>query len=40
MSRVLVIGCGELTSVAIQMLSGADEVFTRTVFYKQDKRKM
>ena len=40
MSRVLVIGCGGVASVAIQKCCQARYCIYRTVYSKQDKRKM
>ena len=40
MSRVLVIGCGGVASVAIQKCCQADEVFTELVYRKPHKGKM
>ena len=40
MSRVLVIGCGGVASVAIQKCCQADEVFTEHVYCKPYKGKM
>ena len=40
MSRVLVIGCGGVASVAIQKCCQVDEVFTENVYCKPYKGKM
>ena len=40
MSRVLVIGCGGVASVAIQKCCQVDEVFTETLYRKPYKGKM